>query len=176
MRSCVDYRQLNWVTKCDMLLLSCIDDTLVFLSGIYYPWPCIWLVASGHGSCLTGKDSHCDLFRAVWVQEDAFWCPATFYRLMEVVLNGLDRNGCMVYLDDVLVIGRTFQEHNDKLIMFGQLASLWNLRSTSLLNSKFVTWVTWYLQKEYPLIQLNYNLFWNFQYLLISSSWDYFWD
>ena len=46
------------------------------------------------------------------------WCPATFYRLMEVVLNGLDRDGCMVYLDDVLVIGRTFQEHNDKLIMF----------------------------------------------------------
>ena len=41
---------------------------------------------------------------------------ATFQRLMEVVLNGLAREGCMVYLDDVLVIRRTLQEHNDNLI------------------------------------------------------------
>ena len=37
--------------------------------------------------------------------------PATFQRLMEVVLYGLARDGCMVYLDDVLVVGRTFEEH-----------------------------------------------------------------
>ena len=35
MRSCVDYRQLNRVTKCDVFPLSCIDDTLDWLSGIY---------------------------------------------------------------------------------------------------------------------------------------------
>ena len=50
--------------------------------------------------------------------------PATFQRLMEVVLNGLAREGCMVYLDDVLVIGRTLQEHNDNLIkVFQRLRS-----------------------------------------------------
>ena len=32
--------------------------------------------------------------------------PATFQRLMEMVLNGLARDGYMVYLDDVLVVGR----------------------------------------------------------------------
>jgi len=32
--------------------------------------------------------------------------PATFQRLMEVALTGLARDGCMVYLDDVLVIGK----------------------------------------------------------------------
>ena len=37
--------------------------------------------------------------------------PATFQRLMESVLSGLAREKCLVYLDDVLVIGRTFQEH-----------------------------------------------------------------
>jgi len=36
-------------------------------------------------------------------------------RLMEVVLTGLARDGCMVYLDDVLVIGKTSEEHNDNL-------------------------------------------------------------
>ena len=43
---------------------------------------------------------------------------------MEVVLNGLARDGCMVYLDDVLVIDRTIQEHKDNLIkVFQQLRS-----------------------------------------------------
>ena len=37
--------------------------------------------------------------------------PATFSRLMETVLVGLNRNCCLVYLDDVLVIGKSFSEH-----------------------------------------------------------------
>ena len=37
--------------------------------------------------------------------------PATFQRLMETVLAGLARERCIVYLDDILVIGRTFEEH-----------------------------------------------------------------
>ena len=41
--------------------------------------------------------------------------PATFQRLMEVVLTGLARDGYMVYLDDVLVIGKDFEEHNRNL-------------------------------------------------------------
>jgi hypothetical protein len=37
--------------------------------------------------------------------------PATYERLMETVLGGLTYQSCLVYLDDVIVIGRTFQEH-----------------------------------------------------------------
>jgi hypothetical protein len=37
--------------------------------------------------------------------------PATFERLMKTVLRGLTGESCLVYLDDVIVIGRTFQEH-----------------------------------------------------------------
>jgi hypothetical protein len=36
---------------------------------------------------------------------------ATFERLMETVLRGLTYDSCLVYLDDVIVIGRTFPEH-----------------------------------------------------------------
>jgi hypothetical protein len=36
---------------------------------------------------------------------------ATFERLMETVLRGLNYDSCLTYLDDVIVIGRTFQEH-----------------------------------------------------------------
>ena len=34
---------------------------------------------------------------------------------MEVVLSGLARGCCYVYLDDVLVFGRSIKEHNNKL-------------------------------------------------------------
>ena len=41
--------------------------------------------------------------------------PATFQRLMGRVLSGLIPKKCMVYLDDILVIGRSFQEHVSNL-------------------------------------------------------------
>ena len=37
--------------------------------------------------------------------------PATFQRLMNMVLAGLQWTNCLVYLDDVIVMGRTFEEH-----------------------------------------------------------------
>jgi hypothetical protein len=37
--------------------------------------------------------------------------PATFERLMETLLSGLTYESCIVYLDDMIVIGHMFQEH-----------------------------------------------------------------
>jgi hypothetical protein len=37
--------------------------------------------------------------------------PSTFERLMEAILRGLTYESCLMYLDDVIVIGRTFQKH-----------------------------------------------------------------
>ena len=37
--------------------------------------------------------------------------PATFQRLMDLVLAGLQMSHCLVYMDDVIVMGRSFQEH-----------------------------------------------------------------
>ena len=37
--------------------------------------------------------------------------PATFQRLMDLVLAGLQWSECLVYLDDVIVLGRSFEEH-----------------------------------------------------------------
>ena len=39
----------------------------------------------------------------------------TFQRLMSVVLEGLLPLRCLVYLDDVLVIGRSFEQHLENL-------------------------------------------------------------
>ena len=41
--------------------------------------------------------------------------PATFQRLMDIVLTGLQWTSCLVYLDDIIVLGRTFTEHLSNL-------------------------------------------------------------
>ena len=52
--------------------------------------------------------------------------PATFQRYMESCLEGLNNDICVVYLDDVLIFGRTFEEHTrnvrvvfDRLTQYG---------------------------------------------------------
>jgi len=37
--------------------------------------------------------------------------PATFQHLMDSVLAGLQWYSCIVYLDDIIIMGRTFEEH-----------------------------------------------------------------
>ena len=41
--------------------------------------------------------------------------PATFQRLMEMVLTGLVRECCVVYIDDILIVRETFEEHLSNL-------------------------------------------------------------
>ena len=41
--------------------------------------------------------------------------PATFQRLMDLVLAGVQWSSCLVYLDDIIVMGRSFEEHLDNL-------------------------------------------------------------
>ena len=48
-----------------------------------------------------------------WILHRATGKFAWTHLLIEVVLTA--RDGCMVYLDDVLVIGRDFEEHNRNL-------------------------------------------------------------
>ena len=37
--------------------------------------------------------------------------PATFQRLMDLILAGLQWSNCLVYLDDVIILGRNFHDH-----------------------------------------------------------------
>ena len=85
-RSCVDYRRLNDATIKDAYPLPRIDESLDQLAGSK------WL------SCL-------DL-------SSGYLCnaPATFERLMETVLSGLHWQICLVYLDDIIVYGKSFEE------------------------------------------------------------------
>ena len=40
---------------------------------------------------------------------------ATFQRLMDMALKGLLWQSCLVYIDDMITVGRTFEEHLSNL-------------------------------------------------------------
>ena len=117
MRFCVDYPKLNAITKLDVYPLPWIDDSLDLLANSRY-FTSLDL-ASGYWQ--VGMDpasqektefiTYAGLYEFTVMPFGLCNALATFQCLMENVLAGLAREKCIVYLDDVLVIGQTFQEH-----------------------------------------------------------------
>ena len=120
-RFCVDYRKLNSLTKMDEFPLPRIDDTLDLLVGQRY-FTTLDL-ASGYWQVemeplskeKTAFVTYSGLYQFVKMPFGLANAPATFQRLMEVVLVGLAQTTCVVYLDDILVFGRDMKEHNANL-------------------------------------------------------------
>jgi len=120
-RFCVDYRRLNSVTKMDTFPLPRIDDSLDLLANTAYFSTLdlasgYWQVAmSAESREKTAFCSHSGHYEFNVMPFGLCNAPATFQRLMETVLAGLTRKKCVVYLDDILVMGSSFEEHLDNL-------------------------------------------------------------
>ena len=129
-RFCVDYRQVNAVTVKDAYPLPRIDDSLFALSRAR--WFSTLDLASGYWQILMDPASS---GKAAFVTTSGLYewtvmpfgltsSPSTFERLMEFVLVGLRFETCLIYLDDVVVYGRSFQEELKRLEeVFSRFAS-----------------------------------------------------
>ena len=114
-RFCVDYRKLNSQTKKDAHPLPRIDTCLESLAGA--KWFSTLDLASGYWQCemdLSSKEKTC------FVTHQGTYAfkvlpfglcnsPATFERLMDIVLRGLQWEKCLCYVDDVILFGSSFE-------------------------------------------------------------------
>ena len=115
-RFCVDYRKLNEVTVKDSYPLPRIDDCLDALAG------CRWFstldLCSGYWQVAMSEEDKPKtafstgngLYQFTVMSFGLCNAPATFERLMEKVLSGLPWEVCLLYLDDIIVHGREFEE------------------------------------------------------------------
>ena len=122
---CVDYHWLNLATVKDAYPLPRIDDTLDMLAG--KRWFSTLDLVSGHWQVSLSPDARCKTTFATHSGVMPFGlcnAPATFERLMDRVLQGLRWSRCLVYLDDIISFGTTFDDALDNLtLMFERLHS-----------------------------------------------------
>ena len=124
----MDYRRLNALTKKDSYPLPRIDDSLRVLGGSKY-FSAMDL-ASGYWQVdLSPEDrekcaliSSEGLFEPTRMPQGLCNAPATFQRAMDGLLGDLKMSCVLVYLDDITVFSRTFQEHLSHLrLVFNRL-------------------------------------------------------
>ena len=123
MRLCIDYRRLNSVTKKDAHPLPRIEDIFDTLSGSKY-FSTLDLAMGYHQVEVRPEDREktafstpFGLFQYNVMPFGLATAPATFMRLMTIVFSGMLYSTCLAYLDDIIVFGRTFDEHLERLDM-----------------------------------------------------------
>lgn len=116
-RVCIDYRAVNAVTVKDSYPLPHINSSLDSLKGSR--WFSTLDLASGYYQVELHPDdadksafvSTMGLFEFKKMSFGLCNAPATFERLMEYVLSGLQWETCLIYLDDIIIFSDTFENH-----------------------------------------------------------------
>ena len=120
-RMCIDFRRLNQYTQKDAISLPRTDDVLEALGGAQW-FSCLDL-ASGYWQMpvkeedkpKTAFSTHRGQFQWRVMPFGLTNGPASFTRLMNLALSGLTWTHCLVYLDDIIIWGSTFEEHLHRL-------------------------------------------------------------
>lgn len=140
-RFCIDYRQLNKVTRKDLYPMPRIDDALDSLQGAEY-FSSLDL-RSGYWQIPVNEE---DKEKTAFVTPDGLYefnvmpfglcnAPATFERMIDNILRGLKWKTCLCYLDDIIIFSSNFEEHLERLSQVLSCLSAANLQ----LNTKKCT-------------------------------------
>lgn len=121
LRWCVDYRRLNDVTEKDAYPLPKIEECLDTLDGA--KWFSTLDLQSGYWQVEVDQE---DKAKTAFTTKYGLYeynrmpfglcnAPGTFQRTMELVMRGLQWRIVLVYLDDVIIVSSTYQEHLGRL-------------------------------------------------------------
>ena len=120
-RFCIDHRKLNSITKKDVYPLPRCEEILESSGGAYFThldlvrgyWQIKVAEKDREKTAFSTPDEHYQFKRMPFGLTNA---PATFQRAMNSIFAGLSGIDCLVYLDDIVVNGRTLAEHNQRLV------------------------------------------------------------
>ncbi len=120
-RPVVDYRGLNTVTKTDVFPLPRIDDYIDALGDAKFfstldlkagYWQIAMHPNSMEKTAFVTHNGHYEYTVMPFGLKNA---PSDFQRLMEIILHDLNWKICLVYIDDIIVFSKTFEEHLENL-------------------------------------------------------------
>ena len=134
LRLCVDYRRLNALTTGDSYPLPSIEELLIKVSSSSY-FSCLDLKSGYHQVCLDPATKH----KTAFTSGDRLYeynrmpfglknAPSHFSRLMTSVLSNLINVSVLVYLDDLIIIGNTVEQHVENLVKVLDTLSKFNLK------------------------------------------------
>ena len=120
-RLCVDYRQLNQITKPDRFPMPNVTDVIASLGGVQY-FTSLDLVRgyyqmpieenSKEYTAFSTPRSHWQFKRLPFGLKNS---PAAFQREMQSILKEFPWKKVLVYIDDILVMEQTWEKHLDLL-------------------------------------------------------------
>jgi len=121
LRFCVDYRRLNAITYKDSYPLPLIDNCLNALSGS--SWFSTLDIRSGYYNIPIAVDdrdnsaffTRSGCFRSTVIPFGLTCAHSVFQWLMDFVLSGLHYMTCLVYIDDIIIFGKTFEQQLERL-------------------------------------------------------------
>lgn len=137
-RLVIAYRKVNTTLQDDKFPLPNIEEVIDSLAGAQYFTRLD--LSQGYYQCkLKPEDRHITAFSTPSGQFQMTrlpmglkTSPSSFSRLMTVAMSGLNLEKCLVYLDDIIVFGKTFEGHNKNLISIFQRLREVNLKLNPL--------------------------------------------
>ena len=134
LRLCVDYRKLNAVTEADSFPLPSIEELLLKVRNSKF-FSTLDLKSGYHQVAVATGDQQKTAFL---IQDRLFEyntlpfglrnAPSHFSRLMSSILANVINTAVLVYLDDIIILGSTVEEHAANIIKVLEILKTYNLK------------------------------------------------
>ncbi|CAM5074050.1 unnamed protein product [Natator depressus] len=129
-RMCIDYHTLNRCTVVDQYTMPWVQDALDCLLGSQ--WFSVLDLRSGYYQKRRGKKKEEEKEKTAFICLLRFYQfehmpqgisgePFTFQGFMEKVVGDMNLLQVLIYLDDLIVFGRTLEEHEERLKLLDRL-------------------------------------------------------